>query len=296
MSEQEFKQDLTLEEQALAPFMIHLFMKEKCELPDKDTMTEIMLKHLSDVSCFSHDNKLVNFSANKYTAEFKEGSAPPLLTIMECMDCEQWISEKLDAFIRSQMWDCPDKERILSECKYHVIAMDMMAASLPYRDRADMLMDFTEALVEMFPQCEAVYFDNSGKMFSADKVRNHNIPRDDRFIYFAVNVRFFNISGTDDMVIDSLGMSILHMPDLQYHFHGVDPNWVVNHAYNLLSYIYANDNPIKNGETVDGVSDGHIDINLQWRCHYENSLIQPAREVLDICMNEYASGGRNYDE
>ncbi|WP_235900832.1 DUF4261 domain-containing protein [Inconstantimicrobium porci] len=35
-------------------------------------------------------------------------------------------------------------------------------------------------------------------------------------------------------------MSTLYLPDVQYHFHGVDPNWVVNHAYNLLSYIYDN--------------------------------------------------------
>lgn len=39
------------------------------------------------------------------------------------------------------------------------------------------------------------------------------------------------------MIVDTLGMSTLFLPDLHYHFHGADPNHVVNHAYNVLSYI-----------------------------------------------------------
>lgn len=157
-----------------------------------------------------------------------------------------------------------------------------------------MLMDYLEALVEMYPQCEAVLFQTSGKMFTAEQIHEHMIPEEDRFIYFAVNVRFFNVSGTEDMLVDTLGMSTLNLPDLQYHFHDMEPNWVVNHAYNLLSYIYENNSPIESGETVDGVTDGHMDENVQWKCHYEESLIQPERGVLDICMNEYASGDREY--
>ena len=87
-------------------------------------------------------------------------------------------------------------------------------------------------------------------------------------------------------------MSTLFLPDLQYHFHGMDPNWVVNHAYNVLSYIYDNDCPINSGETIDGIVDGRMNRELQWKCQYESALIQPVREVLDICMGEYASGTR----
>ena len=52
------------------------------------------------------------------------------------------------------------------------------------------------------------------------------------------------------MLIDTVGMSTLFLPDLQYHFHDLDPNAVVTHAYNLASYILQNDNPIEDGETV----------------------------------------------
>ena len=58
------------------------------------------------------------------------------------------------------------------------------------------------------------------------------------------------------------------------------------------SYILEHDNPIKDGETIDGVADGQLSRELQWKCQYEGALIQPPRGVLDIHMGDYASGGR----
>ena len=144
----------------------------------------------------------------------------------------------------------------------------------------------------MYPKCKAVDFRSSGKLFTAKAIREHNIPVESRFIYFAVNVRFFNIQGTEDMIVDSLGMNTLSMPDLQYHFHGMNPNWIVNHAYTVLSYIFDNENPIKSGDPIDSVVEGNISMEVMWKCEYEVALIGPEREVIDIYMNEYAAGTR----
>ena len=285
-----FEQDLNQQEQPGRIFVMYLLMKEKCVMPDKEQMVSIMEKHLGEVDCFCHENNIAVFAAKKHNVEFEKGSMPAQLILTES---EKAIADLVDDFTKSQMWDCQkDRDRILAECKYQLIATDMLAAGLEYKDRADMLMDYLEALVEIFPECEAVYFPNSGKMFTAEQVRKHRIAPESRFIYFAVNVRFFNIQGTEDMMVDTLGMSTLCLPDLQYHFHDMDPNWVVEHAYNVLSYIYDNDNPIDSGDTIDGIINGNMNKNVQWRCQYENALIQPARGVLDICMNEYASGTR----
>ena len=72
----------------------------------------------------------------------------------------------------------------------------------------------------------------------------------------------------------------------------MDPNEVVNHAYNVLSYIYDNNNLIKNGDHIDGLVDGKMSQDVQWNVRYENSLIQPIREMIDINMREYAAGNR----
>ena len=61
---------------------------------------------------------------------------------------------------------------------------------------------------------------------------------------------------------------------------------------NIASYIFTANAPVKkNGETIDGIEGGKMS-RARWRCQYEESLIQPVREVMDICPDEYASGTR----
>ncbi len=294
------QQDLD-EKKAMQPGAIcpmHLFFRKKVALPPEETVKSVLEKHLGEATHFSYSNTSVSFAPAKYQAEFKDATVPPLLTMTECMDARNFHIGEIE---RSQFWDCEESEQILSECGYQIIAVDMMGGGLrDYKERANMLMDYMEALVELYPDCAAVYFQNSGKMFTREKILNHQIPRDDRFIYFAVNVRFFNIQGTNDHIVDSVGMSTLYLPDVQYHFRDLgagrdlDVNWVINHAFNVLCYIYANQCPFKSGDTVDAIclADGSMDTHTQWKVQYENALIQPVREVLDICMNEYAAGTR----
>ena len=286
------KQDLDIKEENNQVFIMHLLMKEKVEMPEKEKTIQVMKKHLGDIDCYNHDEKNVGLALKDYQVELKEGVMPTILMIMACLPMDNF---QIDTLNRSQMWDCPESSKILDECKYHVVAVDMMASLLPYKKRAELDMDYMEALVELFPECEAIYFQTSGKMFTREKIVNHQIPKEDRFIYFAVNARFFNIQGTNDYIVDTLGMNILGLPDLQYHFHDMNPNWIVNHAYNVASYIFGSEKIIGNGDYIDGIKEGRIDMNIQWQCHHENSLIQPLRPVIDVCMNEYASGNRNYN-
>jgi hypothetical protein len=283
------QQDLNENVRPGAIFVMQLLFEAPCAMPEKDTMNAIMEKHLGEVDNFSYDDKMAGFAAKKYAAEFKDAKVPPQLMIMAS---NEFDGSKINEVERSQMWDCEGSEQILESCKYQVFATDMMAAALYYKERAELDMDFMEALVELFPQCKAVYFQNSGKLFTAETIRNHKIPRESRFIYFAVNVRFFNIQGSENKMVDSLGMHTLFMPDLQYHFHGMEPNWVVNHAYNALSYMFDHENPIKSGDPIDGIVDGAMSREVMWKCQYEDALIQPVREVIDIFMNEYAAGER----
>ena len=292
MSEEVFQQNLEDAKEVMpgGPYLIQMLFKEPVSMPDKEKMIAVMERHIGAVECFCHEEKTVGFAALDHIAEFKDGKAPVQLMVT---GCTEFKGDSFDTFLLSQMWDCQeDRERIFRECQYQVVAVDMLTSALPALERANLDADFLDALAELYPDCEAFYFQNCGKLFQAEDVRSHQMQGPDRFIRFGVNARFFNIEGTEDMLIDTVGMSTLFLPDLQYHFHGMDPNWVVNHAYNVASYLLANDNPIESGETVDGVRDGRMCQDLQWKCQYEDALIQPPRVVLDIHMGEYASGGR----
>ena len=291
MNDQVFQQDLSEEENAGAIFVVKLLFKEPAAIPEKSRFEEVMAKRVCAVECFWHDEKGAGVAAKDYICHYEDGDIPPQLMITASTDFD---GSEYDDFERSQMWDCmEDRDRILSECKHQVIGVDMMAAALDAQERAKLDMDFAEALAELYPYCEAMVFGNSGKMFLADEIRNHNIPEKDRFIKFAVNVRFFNVQDSEDMVIDTLGMGTLYLPDIQYHFHGFDPNIIVNHAYCTASYILDNNNPIEAGDPIDAATEnGSFSRQLQWTCNYENSLIQPSRPVIDICTGKYASGNR----
>ena len=293
---QEAKEELEKFDSTIRPggvFMVQLLMKEKCDVPTAEGMTEILSKHLGKVEAFGDQNKekgFFSFAAWDYQSEFSDAKVPVQLSIM---GCEPFQADRIDEMKRSQMWNCQeDRDRILSECKYAVTSVDMLGGGLKAQIRANMLMDYLEALLELYPTCEAVYSLNSGKLILADTIRSGQVKGLDRFIQYCVNARFFNINGTNDHVVDTLGLSLLYIEDLQYHFHDMDPSWVVGHAYSMASYILSNDCPIKNGDTIDGIADGRIVQDIQWKCCFEDSLIGPKRPVLDVCMGEYAAGER----
>lgn len=286
-----FKQDQkTKEQQPGGPFLITMLFKEPVKLPDKEKVAEVCRKHLGNIECHGNDDQSLHIFALDHIVEFEDGKAPVQFLLTSCMDFD---GKTVDDFTRSQMWNCQEsRDRILEECRYSMLATDFLARSLPSLERADMEMDYLEALAELFPSCEAFFFNGSGKLFEAEEIRSNQIEGPDRFIRYAVNVRFFTIQGSEDMLIDTLGMDTLFLPDLQYHFHSLDPNWIVNHAYNVASYLLTSGNEIKSGETVDGIKNGEMNQSVQWKCQYEDALIQPNCPVLDINMGEYASGNR----
>ncbi len=289
--EKVFQQNLNEEEREGGVFILKLLFKEEPVLPQKEKLSEIMEKHIGKIDCFWHDEKGAGVAAKDYVCHFDEGDMPPLLMITVA---SPFKDDEIDEFHASQFWDCKNSGELLSQCKYQVICTDMMAGVLPAEERAKLVMDFTEGLLELFGDCAAVLFFNSWKLFAADDVRNCRIPKEDRFIKFAVNGRFFRIEGTEDMIVDTLGMGVLHLPDLQYHFHGMDPNVVVSHAYSIASYILNSGNIIEDGDTIDSaMENGEFNREIMWKCRYEDALIQPKRPVIDVFMNQYASGKRN---
>ena len=289
---QVFKQDLT--DDSVRPgglFFIELLMPKQCDMPTRDTMVEVFTNHLGPIDCFSYGAESAGFAPQNYKVHYEDNDADISPTLM-VTNCEKIDKPVLDDFERSQVWDCPNVDELLDECQYRVFATDMLASGLEPKERADMLVKYVDALLDLYPSCKAVIFGPSRKFLSRETIENHPDKEVTRFIYYAVNVRYFSIQGTDDMMVDTLGMSTLFYPDVQYHFHGMNPDDVVLHAYNVLYYIFVNDNPIGDGETIAGQENGELDSNIQWKVQYEDSLIQPVRTVIDINMGEYAAGTR----
>ena len=266
-------------------------MVEHCDMPDREHMVEVFTKHLGTVDCFSYGADSAGFAPQNYKVHYEDNDAeiPPTLMITKCEKIDKPV---LDDFDRSQVWNCPNVDDLLAECEYRVFATDMLASGLEPKQRADMLVKYVDALLKLYPACKAVVFGPSRKFLSRESIENYSDKAVTRFIDYAVNVRYFNIQGTEDMMVDSVGMSTLFLPDVQYHFHGMNPDDVVIHAYNMLYFILENDNIVGDGDTISGLENGELDSKVQWTLPYEDSLVQPVRAVLDVNMGEYASGTR----
>ena len=249
---QVFKQDLT--DDSVRPgglFFVELLMPEQCDMPSRDTMVDVFTKHLGTVDCFSYGVESAGFAPQDYKVHYEDNDAdvPPTLMVTNCEKIDKPV---LDDFERSQVWDCPNVDDLLDECQYRVFATDMLASGLEPKERADMLVKYVDALLELYPSCKAVVFGPSRKFLSRETIENHPDKEVTRFIYYAVNVRYFSIQGTDDMMVDTLGMSTLFYPDVQYHFHGMNPDEIVNHAYSVLYYIFEHDILLMTGKRLQG--------------------------------------------
>ena len=285
------QQDLSEEAKFEALCSIYLFFKEQGQRPTAEVLAQALSAAFGPVDLVADtEGSLTTFALLEHLVTYADEQKVPAQVLMA--DFAPFDPASIDEMARSQLWDHPDGQAILDECAYQLMISDFMAAGLDYPERCQVLTTWLETALGLFEDCVAVWVPTSGKLLTRQQVLDDPMQGGDRFIYWAVNVRFFNIEGSSDKVIDTLGLYAIGLPDVQYHFHDLDPDQVVNHAYSTASYIFANNVPIKSGETIDGLWEGRIDPEVRWRCQYEMALIQPAREVLDICPGPFAAGGR----
>lgn len=278
------KQDLNQEAEYSGVYNITLLFQNKIDMPEYNIFLNKLIEKFNAVDIVSK-SKLFAFALSKHCVEYKDGEkVPSQLLITQCDPVKKPIADNI---FRTQFWDCPNGVELLDSCSFQIMLSDFMAKGLPPLERADILSDWLEIALELFPTCTAVYFNKSGKLLTAMDARKNPYSGSRRFIHGGVNARFFNIQNSENSVVDTLGLYALGLPDMQYHFHSMDPNVVVRHAYNMAIYQFENNAPIKSGETVEGVEDG-----TKWKCQYEHSLIQPVRGVLDVAVGEFAAGNR----
>lgn len=266
-------------------YVIKLLFEKKVDIPKLEVIKEALIKTFEDVEIVSDVEGLFSFSINKYVVHYKDDKELPVQVLIA--SCADFDKRTIGDFEKSQVWDIKNLNDIIEKCNYTVMISDFLAAGLDYKKRCYMITKWTETVLSLISGCVAVYYESSGKLLTSKHVMENPYAEDLKFLYGGVNVRFFNVQGTKDMIVDTLGMYSVGLPDIQYHFHDLDINKVVNHAYNLIAYIFDKGAVIKSGDIIESFLP-----DTKWTCRYEKSLIKPFREVLDINTCEYASGSR----
>lgn len=274
--------------------MVKLLFQKEPKLCPVDTWKQALQDAFGEVETVSEEN-IYMMSILNYQGRFMDkGEEKRVPVLHNMLSPSAFDMDTIDELKSSQFWDVPNAMELLKSCTHNILMFDMMSISLEYPKRIDLAVRSVEAALRIYEDCVGVYVEATGKFLTREQILD-NVDKNIifRFLSMYVNVRFFNIQDSEDQIIDSLGLYALGLADVQMHFHGLDPNAVVNHVYNIASYQLEHDVPIKNNETVDGFDEnGRIDRKIQWTCRYESSLIQPIREVLDIEAGSYAAGTR----
>ena len=274
--------------------MAQLLFTEKPDMADPNALKAALERIVGAVENISDKPDMPMFSVPKFKAVFKDAPQcmPPLA---DYLAPREFSAENINEIQRSQFWDYRDGAEKIDGFKWCVDVFAMMSAGLHYKEQAELFLAQVDAALQCYPTCEAIFVLHSGKLTSpADFEDCKRFDLAGRFIRLAVNARFFTINGTaNDMIVDTIGFYAFGGADVQVHFHGMDPNHVVNYVYNIASYQFSEEFPIKSGDTVDSIDDnGVMQWDPQWKSQYEDSLIQPVRTVLDINCGEFAAGNR----
>ncbi|MDN4067782.1 DUF4261 domain-containing protein [Paenibacillus sp. FSL R5-0407] len=288
-SERVLQQNLDEKSEFQRLFQMYLLFEDKVERPNAEVVRNALESRCGKTDTVSPDDVLSSFAVEAYKVAYQEGELPAQVMMADVTPFKQ---ETITDLERTQFWTMPDAEDVLQECHYKLLISDFMAAGLDYKSRSSLLADWLEAAVSLFPTCKAIWIPSSGKLLYPDEITDNPFEGAARFLQFGMNIRYFTIHGTEDSLIDSLGLFALGLPDVQYHFHTLDPNEVSQHAFNVAAYLFEAEVPVSDGETIAGLLDGEMAPDVQWPCRFEMALIQPSREVMDVCPVEYAAGGR----
>lgn len=185
-----------------------------------------------------------------------------------------------------QSWSWPAAAEALAGCRGSVLVSDLLAEGLPHLERLILFERVLACLLEAYP-CRAIHWQPTQQVIDAREFSR--AFRDAGGLVFTpgpLNVRLFQIlpetdgaepSRQADVVMDTLGLATVGLPDVQCHFSGLDPQTVSRVLYNTGIYLMERGPVIDEEHTVPGP-----DAETKWLCRLEDSLALPQRRVVDL--------------
>ncbi len=181
-----------------------------------------------------------------------------------------------------QSWFFPDAQSAPGRVHSTMLIGQMLGAANPWQQRLDAFTDVLGAVLEV-TEPFAIWCPNSQQLVDPVNARQQPLEA-------LINIRLFNISNDPGtMVMDSLGLHVFGLPDVQCHFRDLDPGEMFRVLFNTAAYLTERGDVIADGETIPGITGTE-----KWHCRHEAALVGPEREVLDIDPGDpYAAGGRD---
>jgi len=181
----------------------------------------------------------------------------------------------------SQTWDWAGAEAAVSASRHSLLVTEMFGDSRTPQDRWRAMSGVVAALIRItrptvlsWPQSQRV---GHPDLFAAGDLDG------------LINVRYFSIVNDPGvMVMDTLGLHVFGLPDVQCHFRDRQPGEIATMLFTTAVYLFQSGDVIADGNTISGP---RADERLV--CFREPALLAPSRRVIDVDLGDpYAAGQR----
>ena len=237
------------------------------------------LRSLSPDTEAQQDSITVTYLGSDRDGQVDSGPAPLVTVVMPSTALGESGKQRPDV---SQTWDWEGAEAAVARGKAGVIVTELLTAGWSAQDRVAALTRVVAELCRL-TQPVAVHWAQSQRVTDPE-----TLVVDD--LNGIINVRFFTVAGDEQaMVLDTLGLHVFGLPDLQCHFRDREPGEIASLLYATALYVFDSGDVIADGNTISG-----LDGNERYVCRREPSLLEPSRLVLDVDLGDpYAAGARD---
>ena len=182
----------------------------------------------------------------------------------------------------SQTWDWEGAEAAVSAGHCSVLVTEMFGDGRTPQERWDAMSGVVAEMARItrptalsWPQSQRV---GNPELFAAGDLDG------------LINVRYFTISNDPGaMVMDTLGLHVFGLPDVQCHFRDREPGEIAAMLFSTAVYLFRSGDVIADGNTISGPQG-----DARLVCFHERALLAPSRQVIDVDLGEpYAAGRRN---
>jgi hypothetical protein len=224
-----------------------------------------------------------------FGGEAGPAAAVPARTVVMPTDGVVDVAALHAALGQTRDWDAAVEA--LARSTVRVVVTDLLAGDLEPRDRLALFEAVLLGVIEA-TRPAAIHWRPAGKLVDpAALLRASGSAEVDALPAAAINVRMYRVKQADrtrlpdqPLLMDTLGLAALGLPDLQVAFHGMDPARVAAHLYAVALYTLRHGGVVGDGDAIEGPGRGQ-----EWVGRRGRSAVEPARPVVDFHPgDEYA--------
>ncbi|MFC9777498.1 DUF4261 domain-containing protein [Paenibacillus chitinolyticus] len=247
---------------------------EEVPIVDVDKIAKDLFQNFGiNIVLNNDDNEVVIITFTDYQVEIQEGVILNVQYIFN-RSYSQVDNKRIAPALR-QTWDFEKANETVCRAKYSCLLSDVFASQLDYRSRVE-LFNIVLLTILKNTNCTAVNWMSSQKISDPESFISRF--ENGEYLNGALNVRMFKLEQTnDEMIMDTVGLSGLGLPDIQCRFNNITSSEIASLLYGYGNYIFENGDIFEDGDSLDGT--GEIQ---KWICKREMSLLNPKRVVLNI--------------